>query len=225
MHRTFSAFAISLLLTGCAASEESKGTASSGAPEVTQTEGAEPEGTETASVDPTPEPVPTSSVTTSIASVVLVEDCPEPKNQADSAKKDKVKRKRSASSGPLVQPCTQSTVQLAFAGEVTAPTKVEIKAVRLVSTAGKALGILETRLPSLWQENGYAAWDGILPKGPEAKVSYKLSVPNWSELETALGGSSFGVMYTLEIDVEVAGKPSTLTSPQFERGRRQIIKT
>jgi hypothetical protein len=50
-------------------------------------------------------------------------------------------------------------------------------------------------------------------------------VPNWAEVETTLGKSSFGQMYTVEVDLDIDGQATTLSSPQFERGRPQIIKT
>lgn len=244
MRPQYSAIVFSLLLGACAASDDNK----SNAPVPPSGEAvATAEGTNT-EVNPepvVPEGMPEASgvAIASIASVQLKQDCPDPKGQAKTDAKQNASASmgfapsmqdpgpgRSAKSkrkgnGSFRQPCSQSTLQLAFTGQEGSASTATLKAVRLQSAEGKALGTLETRLPTIWKESGYEAWDGTLEPGADHKASYKLSVPDWSEVETALGGSSYGTMYTLEVDVEIQGKVTTLTSPQFERGRPQIIKT
>jgi hypothetical protein len=226
-----------MLLGGCAASDDNK----SNTPDIPAVESE----TDTAPVPDTPveteTPTATSGAATpTISSVKLVQDCPDakansmtkpsaPKTFAPSmpdAKKKRSKSKRKGdSAGGFRQPCTQSTVQLAFAGQTGASATVSVKEVRLLSTEGKALGTMTPRAPSIWKETGYEAWDGVLSPGADHKASYKLSLPDWSAVETALGGSSYGKMYQVEVDVEIDGTLTTLTSPQVERARPQIVKT
>lgn len=162
----------------------------------------------------------------SIASVVLGQDCPDPdpnpetKNKADMAKSPAMDKRRQ-----LRQPCTQSNVQIAFTGQGAVSSVVKISVVRLKSAAGKELTTLVTRMPSLWRENGYEAWDGVLAPDSDHKASYKLSIPDWSAMDAALGVSSFNQMFTIEVDLDIGGTRTTVISPQFERVQPVMIKT
>jgi hypothetical protein len=159
--------------------------------------------------------------------VQLVQDCPDPKKEAAKSDKpdSKMKAKRAKGSGPLVQPCTQSNVQIAFAGKGAPGATVKIGAVRLMAVDGKELATLSVRMPSLWHDGGYQDWDGVLAPGADHKASYKLSIPDWSAVETALGVSSYEQMYTLEVEVDVGGVVTKIVSPQFERAQPMMIKT
>lgn len=219
MKRRYAAIAMSLLLGSCAASEDNK----SNAPKPAET----PIATPVAASDAAAVAVAKLAIP-SVASVQLVQDCPDPKSEqakADMADEPMRKAKRKAGSGPLQQPCTQSTIQLAFTGQGPKSASVRLKEVRLLSADGKALGTLASRMPSIWKDSGYEAWDGVLAPDSDQKASFKLSLPDWSAVEAALGGSSFGPMYTLEVDVDIEGTVTTVRSPQFERGRPEIIKT
>ncbi len=237
MQSPFSAFALALLFVGCAASDDSK------------TQGPQPTPTDEvvdveAVAQPVPESPPATGLVPSLASVQLKQDCPDSASEtaampaakaeasaiaskpAPVAKQDRARKaKGKAGFAPMQQPCSQSTVQLSFAGEVKSATKVEVREVRLLAADGKVLATLQARLPKIWKSGAYEAWDGTLSEGSENKTSYKLSVPQWNDLESKLGGTSYGVMYTLEVDVDVGGTTATLSSPQFERGRPQIVKT
>lgn len=221
MKRQFAVVCASLVLASCS-SEESKPRANTGG-------GASP---------PITTPVlvfdaaaaPAVVAVASIASVQLAQDCPDAKvdSKSDTSSSEppaKMKAKRAKGSGPLVQPCTQSNVQIAFTGKGAASTTVAIGAVRLMSADGTELATLAVRMPSLWKESGYQAWDGVLDADADQKASYKLSVPTWSEIDRKLGGNSFGHMYTLEVEVDIGGTVSTITSPQFERAQPLMIKT
>jgi hypothetical protein len=240
MNGQYPAIALALLLGGCAASDDNK----SNTPDMVPVENAnETPPAETATA--TAIAAAATSATPTIASVSLVQDCPDAKAEARSMadpklnapktlapsmpapkKKQSKSKRKGDSAGGFVQPCSQSTVQLAFAGQAGASAMVSLKEVRLKSADGKALGTLAPRAPSIWTEaSGYQAWDGVLTPGADHKTSYKLGLPDWSAVETTLGGSSYGKMYTVEIDVEIDGTVTTLTSPQVERARPQIVKT
>lgn len=208
---------LSLLVASCS-SEESKPNANAG--------GATPIVAPTAVSDATPAPTPAPAVA-SIASVQLVQDCPDPKQEATKSDKadSKMKGKRAKGSGPLVQPCTQSNVQIAFTGKGAVGATVKIGAVRLMAADGKELATLSVRMPKLWNDSGYQDWDGVLAPDSDHKASYKLSVPDWSAVETALGVSSYEQMYTLEVEVDIGGVATKIISPQFERAQPMMIKT
>lgn len=234
------ALAFALLLGGCAASDDNK----SNSPELPPAEAvAEPASEVEGEANTEPVAVATTPARASIASVQLKQNCPDPKPQAESkaapaAKPSKSfapsmpapKRERQAKSKrkgdrAWSPPCSQSTVQIAFAAQAGAAAQVSLQGLRLLGADGKTLATLESRMPTIWQAGTYQIWDGVLAPGADYKTSYKISVPDWNAVETKLGGSSYGQMYTVEIDVEIDGQVTTLKSPQVERGRPQIIKT
>lgn len=125
----------------------------------------------------------------------------------------------------MVMPCTQSTVQLAFRGQGATPAKVEVKAVRLLSEDGAVLATLNARLPSTWADNAYKAWDEMLPANGNLDAGYKLSMPDWNAISTKTGQPTHGKLFSVEVDIEIAGQPSTLQSAKFERARPMNIRT
>lgn len=168
----------------------------------------------------------------SVASVQMSQDCPDPKTESSKAESMSMDESVAVSKGAsarstrgFVQPCTQSTVQIAFMGKGTTSATVKIGAVHLKSAEGKELATLAVRQPSLWKESGYESWDGVLAADSDHKASYKLSIPDWSALESTLGRSSYGQMYVLELEVDIGGVVSTITSPQFERVQSIMIQT
>ncbi len=90
--------------------------------------------------------------------------------------------------------------------------------------SGAALGTLTTRSPTQWNANGYVPWDGSLAEG-ELKVSYKLSSPNWGEVQERTGASTYGPMYKLEADILVDGVAQTIVSSAFTRQRPVVPPT
>jgi hypothetical protein len=101
---------------------------------------------------------------------------------------------------------------------------IEIEAVRILS-AGKPVGELKTRKPMIWTDSAYQPWDQTVAPGAPTKASYKLSMPSWSEVEKAIGESSYGHMFTLELDIAVDGEIRTVSSPEFPREQPHVIVT
>src|SRR5690606_30928760 len=126
--------------------------------------------------------------------------------------------------GSFVQPCDQSTMQLSLETDSEAPVTVEIKALRLAAK-GKAIGTVESRKPTIWTDNRYAPWDQRLAPGEPSKVSYKLGLPDWAAVERAIEATSYGYMFTLEIDVAIDGEVQTVRSPEFPREEVHVIAT
>lgn len=195
--------------------------------------------------EPKPEPEqPAAKI--AVSSVQVIQDCPDPPEPIepgaaepsatapvmDEEAAPSQPRRISAGasidgSGPssFTQPCTQSTMQLALESARDDAVAVEIKQVRLLSK-GKQVGELEPRKPSAWSDDGsYQPWDQTLAPDAPVKASYKLSLPDWSAVEKAIGESSFGHMFTLEVDVEVDGRVETVASPEFPREEPHVIVT
>ncbi|MFO7564851.1 MAG: hypothetical protein R6X02_19560 [Enhygromyxa sp.] len=191
---------------------------------------------------------PSAETKVSVASVQMIQDCPDPAPADDDvapaaaelarparpAKPPpgaaaRAQPKQAGDEGPgggrsFRQPCSQSAVQLALEHEGEDPVGFEVKAVRLLSE-GKAVGELKTRKPMIWTNNSYQPWDQAVAPGSPAKVSYKLSMPSWSKVEEAIGGSSFKHMFTLELDVVIDGELRTVSSPEFPREQPHVIVT
>ncbi len=127
--------------------------------------------------------------------------------------------------GELEQPCTQSTLQLAFADQGKIEGKVEVNAVRMLDPSGKEVATIEAREPAAWAGSSYEAWNETLKPGQSVNTSYKLSVPDWSKVEKAIGKSSYGFMFILEVDVSVGGELQTVRSAQFPREEPHVIVT
>jgi len=203
--------------------------------------------TDTAKPD-TPKPdvaKPAVLATMSIASVQMIQDCPDPPPPAKPAAQPSGSatqaeppaeisagaRARSPGDSegnfaPMEQPCTQSMMQIAFTGHGPDPAPVVIKQVRLLSTKDIALGTLKTRGAAIFAEGRYKPWDETLAANADVKASYKLSLPDWSEVEKrAEGLSRYGAMYVLEVDVTVGGVLQTVRSPEFTREEPHVIVT
>jgi hypothetical protein len=190
--------------------------------------------------NPKPEyPKPPATTTISVASVQMIQDCPdeepEPSNQATLAEERAAPSAAMPPSpgapahpgdsiGSFRQPCDQSSIQLALENKGDAPVAVQIEAVRILSK-GKVVGTIESRRPKIWANNAYEAWDQTAAPGSPIKVSYKLAMPDWSKVEEAIGQSSFGYMFTLEIDVVIDGQVQTVSSAEFPREEPHVIVT
>ncbi len=196
------------------------------------------------SVDPVPpDPVPPAKLATvSIASVQMLEDCPDPKPASPAAapaKRRAPAESRPASMAPpeksmprdstarvaYTPPCQQSTVQFAFAGQGAESSKVVLKELRLLAPDGKDLATLKARLPSQWKASVYTPWNEVLQPESDLKASYKITPPEWSEVEAKLGGRSHGSIFVLEAVIEIDGEAQTARSSQFTRIQPQMMPT
>jgi hypothetical protein len=225
MNKLASLCSLSLLISTACASHEG------------QAEGPKPVG------DPKP-----STVTVSVASAQLIQDCadpPEPTRAEPGATLRKAKpmptQERAApvddiapgaaaiaGDGPgFHQPCTQSTVQLKLDNDGDTAAKVSVRAVRLLAPGSmRLLGTMTARKPSLWDASGtYQPWDQSIAARSEVAASYRLSLPDWAEVERELGGSSMGKMFVIEVEVEVDGDVQTVRSPELPREEPHVIVT
>ena len=201
-----------------------------------------------------PEVKPTPEVTVAVASVQLIQDCPDPETDAAPAAATAapaaapVKVGSQADPGPgaamqerpgvagkmrpgstWTQPCTQSTLQLALRnpGKVAATLRVE--AVRLVDVGTKrVLGPIAVRKPSVWSEQGtYKPWDEQVAVGAELKIGYRLAEPDWAKVAETLGAAVnlYAQPFVLEVDVSIDGVRQTVRSPEFVREQVHMMAT
>ena len=175
----------------------------------------------------------------SIASVQMIQDCPDPEGEAaKSAEKPMPPASESVAQGarmrgdspdgaPFRQPCTQSTMQLSLAHDAPDAQRVEVVAVRLMRGTD-ALGPIPARKPSKWNDSGtYDAWDERVPVGSEIKVGYRLGEPDWSKVQDKLGSGvdPYGQRYVLEVDLKMEGHTFTVRSPEFSREYPHVVVT
>lgn len=215
--RTLLTITLAAILGACSAQDDGKSTAPT-----------------TQAQKPAPQPEETAPATTTqvaIASVQMQEDCPDPKPASPPVPAKQALPARPSSMAPsdsaagYVQPCVQSTLQLSFTGQGDSASAVSIKELRLLSADEKALGTIETRLPTQWHDNGYQPWDQQLEPKTDLKAAYKISPPDWSAVEALLGGTSYGAMFVLELVVEIDGVSQTVRSAQFVRQQPVAIPT
>lgn len=160
----------------------------------------------------------------SIASVSILEDCPDA--EADSLTEgDMADQDREADGYGGDMPCSQSSMQIAITGQGAASSKLAIKTIRFIGPKGQALGTLAPRAPTIWKAAGYAAWDEMILPKTDVKASYKLSVPNWNEVQQKLGGSTYGPLYRLEADIMIGETTRTVRSAEVVREQTEMIDT
>lgn len=171
--------------------------------------------------------VATAQLRATIASVELLEDCPDrPLAQARSSEYAK-----SANPAQDTQlSCVQSTMQLALAHDASDPQRIEVVAVRLVlAGGGDVLATLASREPRKWSDAGaYENWDERVPVGAEIKASYEITPPNWAEVQQKLigrPGDTFDQRYVVEVDLKLGGKTTTVRSAEFGRERPEVMVT
>jgi hypothetical protein len=173
--------------------------------------------------EPKSEPVRVVQLTGAIASVSLVEDCPDvpphaPTPAAEIAPAMPMKDQAMGDSpGHWSPPCQQSWVQLSLAHDGDIAQRISISAARLVDvTSNTPIATIPTRGPTRWDDAaGYVAWDEQLTAGPGIKASYKLAVP--ANLSAA--------RVVLELDVHFDGRVVTLRSPEVQQEPPHVIVT
>jgi hypothetical protein len=166
----------------------------------------------------------TAQLRATIASVELLEDCPDPEpasEEREAAKSSELQSTRRAA-------CEQSTLQLALAHDATQAQLVDVVAVRLLRAETKqSLTTLSARKPSKWDGNGvYQEWDRVVPVGNTIEVSYRLAAPDWNVVQEKLSpGNTYGERYLVEVDLAMAGAITTVRSTEIARLQPDLVET
>jgi hypothetical protein len=116
--------------------------------------------------------------------------------------------------------CQPSTLQVRFTNTGKAAASVRIASIQLHDVQSKSVLLpVAARLPAAFSDSGaYTPWDERLAAGTEFHASYRLTPPEWSMVESKLGGAtSRGRELELEVMFEIDGKPMTVRSPAFSR--------
>jgi hypothetical protein len=184
-----------------------------------------------------------------IASVQLIQNCPDPQNEpsspaveASGPKEESAMQQPASESQPapgaraarladsdgsFQQPCTQSTMQLSIGHDAPDAQRVQVVGVRLLRGT-EVLGTIDARKPSKWNDSGlYDAWDERVPVGSEIKVSYRLGEPDWSKVQEKLGAGVdvYSQRYILEVDLKMGDTKLTVRSPEFAREYPHVVVT
>ena len=180
----------------------------------------------------TPKELPETAVAAevSIASVTIGEDCPDA-NGASAAVIEMADQDREAPpmgasadyAGDM--PCSQSSIQIAITGQGDSSSKLSIRAIRFLGPKGQDLGTLVARAPTIWKAEGYSVWDEMVMPKTDVKASYKLSTPSWAEVQSKLGGSTFGPLYRLEADIMIGDVKKTVRSAEITREQVEMVDT
>lgn len=198
--------------------------------------------------EPTSSPIVTSPVTrlqVAIASVQLLDDCPDPAPAPQSAptpvragkaspaaaseRASEHSSMQKRSSGDHRRMCSQSTVQLSVQADGVQPFKIE--AVRVLAANGKQLvGATRLRAPTTWDDASgtYGAWQEHTAAGKALSVSYKMGDLEFTDAADKLSGDKFDTFsgpFVLELEVSAGGKRKTVRSPEFTREPPHVMVT
>ena len=210
----------------------------------------------TAATTATPEaapPEPRAEIKIAVASVQLIQDCPDPAEApagaaaaADSTAPAAVPpppapvaaqqemapgaaAKRMAPGSNWQPPCTQSTVQLSLTNTGDREGKVRVNGIKIFDVATKReLGQITSRKPSLWNDTGvYQAWDERVAPGATVKVAYRLSDPDWEQIHKLVGETEnlYARPLLLEVDIAIDDRTQTARSPEFTRQEVHLVVT
>lgn len=173
------------------------------------------------------------SVQVAIASVQLLEDCPDPApaESAPGAMAEMAPRgKRASDAGGSEQRrwCAQSTVQLSVRSDFVGQLRIE--GVRLLDASSQRMaGPAALRGPTRWSDADgmYTPWNERTVAGTELRISYKLGEPDLSRAAELVGPDFNTYMgpFMLEIDVSVDGKRQTVRSSAFSREPPHVMVT
>jgi hypothetical protein len=189
--------------------------------------------------DAPPPDAPAAEIKVAIASVQLLEDCPDPEPEiaapsasrsmpSPSAHSQRKVRESSADGESFRRSCSQSTVQLSVTSSRAGRFRVE--AARVLDAASlRPAGPVNLRAPTRWdaQQGTYAAWDEQLAAGVEARAGYKLGDPDFSRAAELVGPTfnTYGGPFVLELEVSVDGRRQTVRSSEFSREPPDMMVT
>ena len=187
---------------------------------------------------PLPEP-PSVEIKVAIASVQLLEDCPEPAPAATATARQSpgaaslpgpsagpAERSQQEGDSAFAGDCIPSTVQLSIRSDVLGPFRVE--AVRVLDPKSqRAAGTATLRGPTRWSDSMYSPWDGRVDVKTELKISYKLGALDLARAAELVGPdfSTYMGPFVLELDVSVDGHRQTIRSAEVAREPPHLMVT
>lgn len=183
--------------------------------------------------EPTPEPplppVGAKAVVVTISSITLGEDCGESPDPAPAPKRGKASKasskpssdgESSAMGARARRACEQTSMQLAVRSGAEAPSAaIKIKSVELYDDAGKLVGTLHSRGPSVWTaaSGTYQTWDQKSAPGADLNVRYVLTAPDWTKVSSRWNRS-----YTVKAVITVGGADQKVERNVYLQGETQL---
>jgi hypothetical protein len=199
-----------------------------------------PDATPPADDGPT-RPDATPRVAAAVASVGLEQDCPDPPRaqgvsptqlgaiepakptRGDSLDASEQEGERRSASR---RACNQAAVQMSLEHTGGDTARIHIASIGLRDLQADAIvATVASRGPTVWGPDAtYVEWDERIAAGAKLQVGYRLTPPNWGDVEAKLGGASSQARdFALEVTLEVDGKPMTVRSPAFRRAAPERI--
>ncbi|MBS2017530.1 MAG: hypothetical protein JST00_31905 [Deltaproteobacteria bacterium] len=152
----------------------------------------------------------------------------QPQKQVEVVSQSGASVKAAISSASLGESYSGSNLQLAFVATTASnAAKITIKSVALVDmNKGTQVALLSSSEPRVWNGSSYVTWNESVTPGGDLRASYKLSTPNWSEIDgtgTGTGAvgrsssSSYSIPFRLRVTMQIDGTEVILESSELHR--------
>ena len=176
---------------------------------------------------PTPQNEPRGEIRVAIASVQLLDNCPDPPDAAAAPSAEGEREQKPTAPG-YAPHCSQSTVQLSIRSDRSGPFRIE--AIRILDGAHRRVaGSSTLRKPTLWRADSgiYSPWDARVIAGMDLQISYKLGDLDLAQADKLVGQefNTYAGPFLLELNVSIDGRRQTIRSTAFTRQMLDMVET
>lgn len=171
----------------------------------------------------TPPPVSDTpaAVTVAVASVQLMQDCPDDRPVAAGQQSSEVDM--SHSQGKRRAPPSGCSLNLSLTNAGGRAGQLRVTRVRLLDGKGKrTLATVTSRTPTRWDADTYVAWDERVAGNTTTQVAYSLADAKW---ERGGAGDLYIKPYIVEVVVVIDGRKQTVRSAEFVPASPDMIQT
>jgi len=174
----------------------------------------------------TPRPVSDTpaAVTVAVASVQLLQDCPDDRSTAAGQRSnDGASASMSQVQGKRRAPPSGCSLNLSLTNAGGRAGQLRVMRVRLLDGNGRReLATVASRTPTRWDTEGYVAWDERVAGNTTSQVAYSLADAKWKR-----GGASdlYLKPYIVEVEVVIDGRKQTVRSAEFVPASDGMIQT
>ncbi len=175
----------------------------------------------------TPPPVNNTpaAVTVAVASVQLLQDCPDDRPAAAGLRSndEAESMSRSPSQGKMRAPPPGCSLNLSLTNAGGRAGQLKVMRVRLLDGQGKReLATVASRTPTRWDAEGYVAWDERVAGNTTSQVAYTLADAKWKR---GGAGDLYIKPYIVEVEVVIDGRKQTVRSAEFVPASHHMIQT
>ena len=182
-----------------------------------------PPGTPPGTPPATPRPVSDTpaAVTVAVASVQLLQDCPDDRPVATGKQSSEVDM--SQSQGKRRAPPSGCSLNLSLTNAGGREGQLRVMRVRLLDGKGKReLATVASRTPTRWHADTYVAWDERVAGNTTTQVAYSLADAKWKRG----GAGDLDIKpYIVEVVVVIDGRKQTVRSAEFVPASPDMIQT